>query len=82
MHNHRIEHIHKKPIQNFLNFLKFPHLEIIFIYIFNYNLKKIICVVTLALGLQPRQGLAKVRANCEGWESHFMLSKVWENVRK
>jgi hypothetical protein len=33
-------------------------------------------VATLALGLQPRQGLAKVRAKNKAWESHFMLSIV------
>jgi len=45
-------------------------------------LRKIICVVTLALGSQPRQGLAKVQANCEGRESHSCFRKcgrVWEN---
>jgi hypothetical protein len=31
--------------------------------------------VTLALGLRPRQGLAKVWAENETWESHFMF---WE----
>jgi hypothetical protein len=32
------------------------------------------CVVkTLAMGLQPMQGLAKVQAKSEAWESHFML---------
>ncbi len=30
-------------------------------------------VATLALGLQPRQGLAKVRAKSEARESHFMF---------
>jgi hypothetical protein len=37
-------------------------------------------VATLTLGLQPRQGLVKVRAKNEAWESHFMLSGVWESV--
>jgi hypothetical protein len=32
-------------------------------------------VTTLTLGSRPRQGLAKVRANSEAQESHFML---WE----
>jgi hypothetical protein len=40
------------------------------------------CVVTLALGSRPRQRLAKVWAKCEGQESHFMLPKMWENVRE
>jgi hypothetical protein len=39
-------------------------------------------VATLSLGLQPKQGLAKVRAKYEARESHFMLSRVQENVRK
>ncbi len=39
-------------------------------------------VATLALGLRPRQGLAKVRAKNEARESHFMLSRVWESVRE
>jgi hypothetical protein len=30
-------------------------------------------VATLALGSQPKQGLAKVRAKSEAQESHFML---------
>jgi hypothetical protein len=37
---------------------------------------KKLSVVTLALGLQPRQRLAKVRAKNETWESHFMLPGV------
>jgi len=40
------------------------------------------CVVILALGLQPRQRLVKVRAKSEARESHFMLPKVWESVRE
>jgi len=39
-------------------------------------------ITTLALGSQPRQGLAKVRAKSEVQESHFMLLGVWENVRE
>ncbi len=39
-------------------------------------------VATLALGLWPRQGLAKVRAKNEAQESHFMLSRVWESVKE
>jgi len=31
------------------------------------------CVATLALGLRPRQGLAKVQAEWEACESHFTL---------
>jgi hypothetical protein len=33
-------------------------------------------VVTLALGSQPRQGLARVRAKREAQESHLMLARV------
>jgi hypothetical protein len=39
-------------------------------------------VATLALGLQPRQGLMKVQAKCEGQESHFMLPAVQESVKE
>ncbi len=30
----------------------------------------------------PSLGFAKVQAKCEGWESHFMLPRVWESVRE
>ncbi len=33
-------------------------------------------VATLALGLSPRQGLVKVCAKSETWESHFMFLGV------
>jgi len=36
----------------------------------------------LALGSRPRQGLAKVWAKYEAWESHFMLMGVQECVRE
>jgi hypothetical protein len=39
-------------------------------------------VTTLPLGSWPKQGLAKVRAKNEAWESHFMLPKVYESVRE
>jgi hypothetical protein len=39
-------------------------------------------VTTLALGSQPKQGLVKVWAKWEGWESHFMLPGVWESVKE
>jgi hypothetical protein len=39
-------------------------------------------VVTLALGLRPRQGLARVRAKREAWESHFVLLRVQKSVRE
>jgi hypothetical protein len=35
-------------------------------------------VVTLTLGLWPRQRLMKVRAKSEARESHFMLLRVWK----
>ncbi len=38
-------------------------------------------VATLALGLRPRQGLARARAKRETWESRLMLPGVWESVR-
>jgi hypothetical protein len=39
-------------------------------------------IVTLALGLRPKQGLAKARAKREARESHFMLPGVQESVRE
>jgi hypothetical protein len=39
-------------------------------------------VATLALGSWPKQGLAKVRAKNEAWESHFMFLGVWESVKE
>jgi hypothetical protein len=39
-------------------------------------------VATLTLGLWPRQGLAKVWAKSEAQESHFMYSRMWENVKE
>jgi len=41
-----------------------------------------VIVATLTLGLRPRQGLAKVQAKYEAWESHFMLPGVQESVRE
>jgi hypothetical protein len=34
---------------------------------------KDLIVATLAFGSQPRQGLVRVRAKKEAWESHLML---------
>jgi hypothetical protein len=34
---------------------------------------QIFVVATLNLGSWPRQGLVKVQAKSEAWESHFML---------
>ncbi len=39
-------------------------------------------VATLALGLWPGQDLTKVRTKSEARESHFMLPRMWENVRE
>jgi len=39
-------------------------------------------ILSQPLGLQPRQGLAKVRAKREAQESHFMLPGVQESVRE
>jgi hypothetical protein len=39
-------------------------------------------VATLALGSQPRQGLARVRAKREARESHLMLPRVQMNVKE
>jgi hypothetical protein len=39
-------------------------------------------IAALVLGLQPKQGLAKVRAKSEAQESYFMLPEVWESVRE
>jgi hypothetical protein len=47
------------------------------IMVFNY-----IDVATLALGLRPKQGLAKARAKKEARESHFILPRVQESVRE
>ncbi len=48
-----------------------------------YKIKWVKCnVASLALGLRPKQGLAKVRAKCEGQESHFMLPGMWESVKE
>jgi hypothetical protein len=44
--------------------------------------KHISCVITLALGSRPRQGLAKVQAKWEVQESHFILLGVWESLRE
>jgi hypothetical protein len=41
-----------------------------------YYLQHMTYVATLALGLQPRQGFAKVRAKSEARESHFMFLEV------
>jgi hypothetical protein len=42
-----------------------------------YNLiMSTFCVATLALGSWPKQGLAKVWAKKETWESHLMLPWV------
>jgi hypothetical protein len=40
------------------------------------------CVATLALGLRPRQRLARLRANREPQEAHCMLPRVPKSVRE
>jgi hypothetical protein len=40
------------------------------------------CVATLALGSRPKQGVPRLQAKRETWESHHMLlrvQKVWGN---
>jgi hypothetical protein len=39
-------------------------------------------VITLALGLWQRQGLAKVQAKSVAWESHSMLLAVYKSVKE
>jgi hypothetical protein len=39
-------------------------------------------VATLALGLRPKQGLAKVWAKKEAHESHVMLPRLQESVKE
>jgi hypothetical protein len=39
-------------------------------------------VVTLALGLRPRKGLARVWAKREAQKSHLMFPRMWENVKE
>jgi len=43
---------------------------------------KLVLVVTLALGLRPKQGLVKMWAQKEAQEPHFMLLGVQENVKE
>jgi hypothetical protein len=40
------------------------------------------CVTTLALGLQPKQGLARLWAKKEVQESHLMLLGMQKSVRE
>jgi hypothetical protein len=41
-----------------------------------------VCVVTLALGLRLRQGLARVQDKRGAREAHLILQGVQENVRE
>jgi hypothetical protein len=41
-----------------------------------------LCVATVALGSQPRQGFARLWARKEAWESHLVLLGVQKNVRE
>jgi hypothetical protein len=62
----------------------------ILIRMFSFNIKcynrsfkdilvDVIIVTTLALGSRPKQGLARVRAKKEAWESQLMRKRVWGN---
>jgi hypothetical protein len=42
----------------------------------------IVHVATLALGLRPRQGLARLQAKREAHESHLVLPGVQKSVRE
>jgi hypothetical protein len=46
------------------------------------NRQSNLIVATLALSLQPRQGLAKVWAKTEARESHFVFLRMLESVRE
>jgi hypothetical protein len=50
--------------------------DIRFMELLDWKLTKTKSVATQTLGLQPKQGLAKVRTKNEARESHFMLSRV------
>jgi hypothetical protein len=39
-------------------------------------------VTTLDLGSRPKQGLTRVKAKREAWESHFMFLGVQKSVRE
>jgi hypothetical protein len=62
------------------NFTKFMGREDILVS--NNGDAKHIIVATLALGSQPSQRFARVRATKEAQESHFMLSGVQKSVRE
>jgi hypothetical protein len=47
-----------------------------------FSLNMRVLVTTLALGLQPRQGLAKVWAKREAQKSHFMLLRMQNSVKE
>jgi hypothetical protein len=55
-----------------INEIPYGHAQKMFEWLHNWGF-----VATLALGLWPRQGFAKVRAKWEGRESHLLLSGVW-----
>ncbi len=48
----------------------------------DYSKKDNHTIATLALSSQPKHGLAKVQAENEAQESHFMLPRVQEGVRE
>ncbi len=49
--------------------------------IFWMHLIQLWIVATLALGLRPRQGVARLRAKRKTWESHHMLLRVPKSVK-
>jgi hypothetical protein len=71
-------------IEFILKLLIYPlvHHYIIISIVYECYLHNFIFVATLALGSWPKQGLARLRAKKEAWESHHMLPKVqrvWGN---
>jgi hypothetical protein len=57
---------HLKLLLSIVNYFTLDH----FLAILNNS------ITTLALGLRLHQGFAKVQAESETWESHFMLPRV------
>jgi hypothetical protein len=53
-----------------------------FLYLISLNISFTNIIATLALGSRPRQGLPRVHAKREAWESHFMLPGVQKSVRE
>jgi hypothetical protein len=49
---------------------------------YQFNFKKKKHVATLALGSQPKQGLARMQDKKEAHDTHLILSGVQESVRE